>query len=385
MANEQTTSITPDALPDNRVGYVLSGDRGGQIVLGLLAVIAVAVPIGNLAVPEGSGFHVPNYIVSLIGKYLCFALLALALDLVWGYCGLLSLGHGAFFALGGYAMGMYLMREANPASLPNFMQFLAWDGYPWYWWGFEFFPLAALMVLLAPGALAFVFGWLAFRSRVSGVYFSIMSQAMVFALNLAFTRQEMGFGGTNGLKNFDTILGFDLAKASTNVGLLVASAVAVAIGYLVSRYITRSRLGRVVMAVRDAEPRVRSVGYRVDRYKLWVFTVSAMLAGVAGALFVPQSGIITPRQFEPVLSIEIVVWVATGGRGTLYGALVGAGVVNYAETLLTNWYPDLWLFALGGLFVFVTIFMPRGIVGVIKQCWGLRPSDWLRRIKEARA
>ena len=369
MANEQTTSITPDALPDNRVGYVLSGDRGGQIVLGLLAVIAVAVPIGNLAVPAGSGFHVPNYIVSLIGKYLCFALLALALDLVWGYCGLLSLGHGAFFALGGYAMGMYLMREANPASLPNFMQFLAWDGYPWYWWGFEFFPLAALMVFIAPGALAFVFGWLAFRSRVSGVYFSIMSQAMVFALNLAFTRQEMGFGGTNGLKNFDTILGFDLAKASTDAGLLVASAVAVAIGYLVSRYITRSRLGRVVMAVRDAEPRVRSVGYRVDRYKLWVFTVSAMLAGVAGALFVPQSGIITPRQFEPVLSIEIVVWVATGGRGTLYGALVGAGVVNYAKTLLTNWYPDLWLFALGGLFVLVTIFMPQGIVGVIKQSW----------------
>lgn len=365
MTTSKTQSVTPDALPANRLSRVLAGDRGGQIVLGVVAAIAIAVPIGNLLVPEGGALHVPTYTVSLIGKYLCFALLALALDLVWGYCGLLSLGHGAFFSLGGYAMGMYLMREANKQSLPNFMSFLEWQSYPWYWYGFDLFPFAAVMILLAPGALAFVFGWLAFRSRVSGVYFSIMSQAMVFALMLSFNRQEMGFGGTNGLKNFDTLLGFDLGAAGTKNGLLVASAVAVIIGYVITRYMTRSRAGRVLMAIRDAEPRVRSVGYRVDRYKLWAFTVSAVLAGVAGALFVPQVGIITPRQFDPVQSIEIVVWVALGGRGTLYGALVGAGVVNWAKTVLTSAYPDAWLFVLGGLFVVVTLFLPRGVVGIV--------------------
>jgi urea transport system permease protein len=386
MTTSNTNSLTPDALPANRLSSVLAGDRGGQIVLAIVAAIAVGVPIGNLAVPEGSVFYVPGYTVGIIGKYLCFALLALSLDLVWGYCGLLSLGHGAFFSLGGYAMGMYLMREANDEGLPNFMEFLAWESYPWYWYGFDHFPFAALMVLVAPGALAFVFGWLAFRSRVSGVYFSIMSQAMVFALMLAFNRQEMGFGGTNGLKNFSTILGFDLGAPATQNGLLVASAVAVIIGYLICRYITRSRAGRVVMAVRDAEPRVRSVGYRVDRFKLWVFTVSAVLAGVAGALFVPQVGIITPSQLNPVESIQIVVWVAMGGRGTLYGALVGAGVVNYARTLLTSAYPELWLFVLGGLFVVVTIFLPRGLVGIVDTLWKQGPSALARpfkRVKEA--
>lgn len=366
MTTSTTHNVTPEALPDNRLSRVLSGDLGGQIVLGVVLAIAVLVPIGNLAVQPGSVFYVPDYTVTLLGKYMCFALLALALDLVWGYCGLLSLGHGAFFSLGGYAMGMYLMREANEQSLPNFMSFMEWQSYPWYWFGFDMFPFAAIMIFVAPGVLAFVFGWLAFRSRVSGVYFSIMSQAMVFALMLAFNRQEMGFGGTNGLKNFDTLLGFDLGAASTKSGLLVASAIAVVLGYVVSRYITRSRAGRVLMAVRDAEPRVRSVGYRVDRYKLWVFTVSALLAGVAGALFVPQVGIITPRQFNPVESIQIVVWVALGGRGTLYGALVGAGIVNWGRTMLTSAYPNAWLFVLGGLFVLVTIFLPRGVVGIIK-------------------
>lgn len=381
MTTSNSHSVTPDALPDNRLSRVLAGDRGGQIVLGVVAAIAIAVPIGNLAFPEGSALHVPGYTVSLIGKYLCFALLALALDLVWGYCGLLSLGHGAFFSLGGYAMGMYLMREANEQSLPNFMSFLEWETYPWYWYGFDSFPFAALMVLVAPGVLAFVFGWLAFRSRVSGVYFSIMSQAMVFAMMLAFNRQEMGFGGTNGLKNFDTLLGFDLGAATTKNGLLVASALAVAIGYIISRYMTRSRGGRVLMAIRDAEPRVRSVGYRVDRYKLWVFTVSALLAGVAGALFVPQVGIITPRQFNPVESIEIVVWVALGGRGTLYGALVGAGIVNWGQSLLTSAYPDAWLFVLGALFVVVTIFLPRGVVGIVKTLSEHGVSPVLKRLK----
>jgi urea transport system permease protein len=381
MTTSETNSVSPEALPANRLSRILAGDRGGQIMLGIVAAIAIAVPIGNLAVPEGAALHVPGYTVSLIGKYLCFALLALALDLVWGYCGLLSLGHGAFFSLGGYAMGMYLMREANEDSVPNFMSFLEWQSYPWYWFGFDIFPFAALMILVAPGVLAFVFGWLAFRSRVSGVYFSIMSQAMVFAMMLAFNRQEMGFGGTNGLKNFDTLLGFDLGAPATKSGLLVASAIAVILGYIVSRYMTRSRAGRVLMAIRDAEPRVRSVGYRVDRYKLWAFTVSALLAGVAGALFVPQVGIITPRQFDPVQSIEVVVWVALGGRGTLYGALVGAGLVNWSKSLLTSAYPDAWLFVLGGLFVLVTLFLPRGVVGIVQTLRENGVTTLLKKLK----
>lgn len=352
---------------------LLKGDTGGQVMLGLLLAVAVVVPVLNLAVPEGSPLHVSTYTVTLLGKYLTYALLAVAVDLVWGYLGILSLGHGAFFALGGYAMGMYLMRQIGDRGvygdpiLPDFMVFLDWQSLPWFWHGFDMFWLAALMVMLVPGALAFVFGWLAFRSRVTGVYLSIITQALTYALMLAFFRNEMGFGGNNGLTDFKDILGFDLQADSTRVGLFVASAVALALGYLACRWIVTSKLGRVAVAIRDAEPRVRFIGYRVDRVKVAIWTFSAMLAGIAGALYVPQVGIINPGEFSPLNSIELVVWVAVGGRATLYGAVIGAIVVNYGKTYFTGAFPEAWLFALGGLFVLVTLFLPQGIAGLFRQ------------------
>ena len=345
-------------------------------MLALLLAVAIAVPILNLAVPESSAAHLSTYSVTLLGKYLTYALLALAVDLVWGYLGILSLGHGAFFALGGYAMGMYLMREigdrgvyGNPV-LPDFMVFLNWKELPWFWHGLDHFWLAALMVVLAPGVLAFVFGWLAFRSRVTGVYLSIITQALTYALMLAFFRNEMGFGGNNGLTDFKDILGFDLQSDSTRIGLFLASALAVALGYLACRYVVASRLGRVAVAIRDAEARTRFIGYRVERVKLWVFTFSAALAGIAGALYVPQVGIINPGEFSPLNSIELVIWVAVGGRATLYGAVVGAILVNYAKTYFTGVFPEAWLFALGGLFVLVTLFLPRGLIGLLPRSRG---------------
>jgi len=348
-------------------------DRGGSFLLGALFLIAVVVPVLNLAVPESSPFHISTYTVTLIGKYLCYALLALALDLVWGYCGILSLGHGAFFALGGYAMGMYLMRQigdrgvyGNP-ELPDFMVFLDWQELPWYWLGFDMFWFAMLMVVLVPGLLAFVFGWFSFRSRVTGVYLAIITQALTFALMLAFFRNEMGFGGNNGMTDFKDILGFDLHADSTRIVLFLASVAALTGGYLVSWFIVNSKLGRVVVAIRDAESRTRFVGYQVERYKLWLFVFSAVLAGIAGALYVPQVGIINPGEFAPLNSIELVIWVAVGGRGMLYGAVLGALLVNYAKTYFTTAFPELWLFALGALFVLVTILLPRGIVGLLKR------------------
>ena len=352
---------------------VLAGDRGGQLLLGSLAVVSVAVAFLNLAVPASSALHVSSYTVTLLGKYFCYALLAVSLDLVWGYCGILSLGHAAFFALGGYAMGMYLMREigtrgvyGNPV-LPDFMVFLNWKHLPWYWYGFDHFWFAALMVLAVPALLALVFGWLAFRSRVTGVYLSIITQALTYALMLAFFRNEMGFGGNNGLTDFKDLIGFNLQSNPTQVGLFVASAAALALGYVLSRYVVRSKLGAVVTAVRDGESRARFLGYRVEHYKLWVFVFSAMLAGVAGALYVPQIGIINPSEFSPLNSIELVVWVAVGGRGTLYGAALGAILVNYAKTYFTAALPNVWLFALGGLFVVVTVLLPRGLIGLGRQ------------------
>jgi len=344
---------------------------GGRIFLAIVIAAAVLVPLFNLAVPEGSALHVPNYVVSLLGKYLCYALLAISVDLIWGFCGILSLGHGAFFALGGYAMGMYLMRQIGDrgvygnAELPDFMVFLDWTELPWYWHGFDVFAFAALMVFLAPGALALVFGWLAFRSRVTGVYLSIITQAMTFALMLAFFRNDMGFGGNNGMTDFKEILGFDLRSDGTRAGLFAASAVALALGYLLCRWIVASKLGRVLIAIRDAENRVRFLGYRVEHYKLFVFTVSAMLAGLAGALYVPQVGIINPGEFAPPISIEIVIWVAVGGRGSLYGAALGAVLVNYAKTYFTGALPEAWLYMLGGLFIATTLFLPKGLVGTV--------------------
>jgi urea transport system permease protein len=351
----------------------MRGDRGGQVMLAVLAVVAVVAPILNLAVPEGSPWHLSTFTVTLLGKYLTYALLAVAVDLVWGYLGILSLGHGAFFALGGYAMGMYLMRQIGDRGvygdpvLPDFMVFLDWKELPWFWQGFDMFWFAALMVILVPGVLAFIFGWLAFRSRVTGVYLSIITQALTYALMLAFFRNEMGFGGNNGLTDFKDILGFDLQSDATRIGLFLASALALALGYIACRWIVTSKLGRVAVAVRDAEPRVRFIGYRVDRVKVAIWTFSAMLAGIAGALYVPQVGIINPGEFSPLNSIELVVWVAIGGRATLYGAVIGAILVNYGKSYFTGAFPEAWLFALGGLFVLVTLFLPQGIAGLLRQ------------------
>jgi urea transport system permease protein len=338
----------------------------------LLIVIALlaALPLLNLFVPPSSPFYLPDFAVKLIGKWLCFAILALAIDLVWGYVGILSLGHGAFFALGGYAMGMYLMRTIgdrgvykNP-MLPDFMVFLNWKELPWYWYGFDNFLFALLMVVLVPGLVAFVFGWLAFRSRITGVYLSIITQAMTFALMLAFFRNDMGFGGNNGMTDFKDILGFPLNTDATRAGLYWASLIMLALTFLLCRMLVRSKLGRVLTAVRDAESRVRFLGYSVTNYKLFAFTLSAMIAGVAGALYTPQVGIINPSEFSPASSIEAVIWVAVGGRGSLVGAIVGAFAVNGAKSWLTSYAPEYWLFILGGMFIAVTLFMPRGIVGL---------------------
>jgi urea transport system permease protein len=348
-------------------------DRWGNSLLFVLVVVCVLVIVGNLVVPEGSALHVPTWVVTLVGKYLALALLALSVDLIWGYAGILSLGHGAFFALGGYAMGMYLMRQigdrgvyGNP-ELPDFMVFLNWQELPWYWHGFDQFWFALVMVLLAPGLLAYVFGWLAFRSRVTGVYLSIITQALTYALLLAFFRNEMGFGGNNGLTDFKDILGFSLKADSTRVALFVSSAMALALGYILCRWVTRSKFGRVLVAVRDAENRTRFVGYKVESYKLAVFVLSACIAGIAGALYVPQVGIINPGEFSPLNSIELVIWVAVGGRGTLYGAVVGALLVNYLKTYFTGVLPEVWLFFLGALFVLATMFLPKGIVGMLQR------------------
>jgi len=345
-------------------------ERSTQIFLGVLLAALALVTLLHVAVPPDNPLHVGAYTVNLFGKYLSYALLAVAVDLVWGYLGILSLGHGAFFAIGGYAMGMYLMRQIGDRGtyghpvLPDFMVFLNWDSLPWFWHGFDMAWLAFAMVLLAPGLLALVFGFLAFRSRVTGVYLSIITQALTFALMLAFFRNEMGFGGNNGLTDFREIVGFDLRSDATRLGLFLATGVALALGYILCRAIVTSKLGRVSVATRDAEARTRFLGYRVERFQLFVFVVSAMLAGLAGALYVPQVGIINPSEFSPIFSIEIVLWVALGGRATLYGAVIGAILVNYAKTIFTGVMPDAWLFALGAMFVLVTVFLPKGVAGL---------------------
>ncbi len=340
------------------------------LVVGGLVLLALVVPVLNMLVAESSALHMSTFGVTLLGKYMCYALLALSVDLIWGYCGILSLGHGAFFALGGYAMGMHLMRQigdrgvyGNPL-LPDFMVFLNWQELPWFWWGFSNFGFAMSMVVIVPGLLALVFGWFAFRSRVNGVYLSIITQAMTYALLLAFFRNEMGFGGNNGLTDFKEILGFNLQADGTRVALLVATLISLSIAYVICRLITASRFGRVVVSIRDAEDRTRFLGYRVEYYKLWIFVFSAMIAGIAGALYVPQVGIINPGEFAPLFSIELVIWVAIGGRGTLYGAIAGAILINFAKTQLTGIFPEAWIFVLGGIFVLGTLYLPRGIVGL---------------------
>ena len=334
------------------------------VVLGGALLLAVL----NLMFPA----QVPTYVVSLFGKYLAYAILALAVDLVWGFAGILSLGHAAFFALGGYAMGMYLMRQIGTrgqygAALPDFMVFLNWHELPWFWLGFDWFPFALIMAMLVPAVLAALFGYFAFRSRVSGVYLSIITQALTYALLLAFFRNDMGFGGNNGLTDFKELLGAPLSAPTTRAGLLVVTAAVLCGCYALARWLTRSRFGKVLVAVRDAESRTRFLGYRPENYKLVMWTISAAMAGIGGALYVPQVGIINPGEFAPTNSIEAVIWVAVGGRGTLIGAILGAVLVNLAKTILTGQLPELWLFALGALFIVVTLFLPRGIVGSFRR------------------
>jgi urea transport system permease protein len=348
-------------------------DRGATAFLVLLGAIAIAVPGLNLLLPASSPFHLSSYLVALFGKYACYAILALSIDLIWGYCGILSLGHGAFFALGGYAMGMYLMRQIGTRGVyadpirPDFMVFLNWPELPVYWYGFQHFGYALLMIVLVPGALAFVFGWFAFRSRVTGVYLSIITQALTFALMLGFFRNNFGFGGNNGLTDFKDILGFNVQAQGTRAALFAISILALMIGFFICRAVVTSKFGKVLVAIRDAETRTRFLGYRVEAYKLFVFTLSACMAGIAGALYVPQVGIINPSEFSPGNSIEAVIWVAVGGRGTLTGAVLGAVLVNYGKTYFTSGVlAPYWLFMLGGLFIAVTLLLPRGVVGTVR-------------------
>ena len=338
-----------------------------SLVLGLLVLaILVAMPLLHL-LPAEHTLHISAYSLTLVGKILCYAIVALALDLVWGYAGLLSLGHGLFFALGGYAMGMYLMRQSAGDGLPAFMSFLAWTELPWYWYGTSSFLWAMCLVVLAPGLLALVFGFFAFRSRIKGVYFSIMTQALTFAGMLLFFRNETGFGGNNGFTDFKRILGHDITSPGMRVTLFALSAALLIACLVLGRYLVSSRFGRVLAAIRDAESRVMFIGYNPLHYKLFIWTLSAMLCGLAGALYVPQVGIINPSEMSPANSIEIAVWVAVGGRGTLVGAVLGAGIVNLAKSVFTVYLPEYWPFVLGFLFIVVTLYLPDGVVGLWRK------------------
>ena len=342
--------------------------RGWLLTFGLLFAAIILLPILNIFVPEESFFYIPDFIFPLLGKYLCYAMVALAVDLIWGYTGILSLGHGVFFSIGGYAMGMYLMRSIGKegvykSDLPDFMVFLDWKELPWYWYGFDYFSFALLIVFVLPGLFAFVFGYFAFRSRIKGVYFAIITQAMTYALMLLFFRNNTGFGGNNGLTDFKRILGYSLQDSSTKMGLFMVTALVLFLSYIISRYIVKSKLGRVLTAIRDVESRVMFSGYNTLHYKLFIWTVSAFLCGLAGALYVPQVGIINPSEMQPTNSIEMAIWVAVGGRGTLIGALLGAGLVNIAKSWFTVAAPDYWLYFLGVLFIVVTLFLPKGFLG----------------------
>jgi urea transport system permease protein len=351
---------------------LLLGIRGWAGVTIALAVVAVIVPIANLLVPVGSAFHLSEYAVQLIAKIMCYAMCALAMDLIWGYTGILSLGHGLFFALGGYAMGMYLMRQIGregqyQADLPDFMVFLDWKELPWSWWNTDQFWWAMLLVVLVPGLLAFVFGFFAFRSRVKGVYFSIITQALTFAAMLLFFRNATGFGGNNGFTDFKRILGFPITTPETRAALFGITGFFLLLTLVLARWLVTSKMGRVLTAIRDAETRVAFCGYNTVHYKVAIFTLSAVLCGIAGALYVPQVGIINPGEMSPANSIEIAIWVAVGGRGTLLGAAFGAGLVNGAKSFFTQAFPEYWLFFLGLIFILVTLFLPRGVAGLLSK------------------
>ncbi|GBQ13793.1 urea short-chain amide or branched-chain amino acid transporter permease [Swaminathania salitolerans LMG 21291] len=349
--------------------------RSVRLAAGLVLLLSAVLSLGSL-LPQQGVFSVSPFVVTIVGKYLSYAFLALAIDLVWGFAGILTLGHAAFFALGGYAMGMYLTREIGArgvygnAHLPDFMVFLSWSDLPWYWMGSEHFAVSVLLVLLVPGALAALFGWLAFRSRVSGVYLSIITQALTFALMLAFFQNGLGFGGNNGLTDFKDVLGFDLHQARTRAALLALTGVFLAGSLMLARWVVSGRFGRLLVAVRDAESRTRFMGYRPDHAKLLVWILSAMIAAVGGAFYVLQVGIINPGEFTPGNSIEAVIWVAVGGRGTLSGAVLGAVLVNFGKTLFTAWMPEFWLYGLGFLFIATTLFLPCGLVGLVGSMGG---------------
>lgn len=356
--------------------------KTGWVALAIFALITwVGVPVAHVMLPDTHPLHMSAYIVSLLGKILCYMVVAVAMDLIWGYAGILSLGHGLFFALGGYAFGMYLMRQIGRdgsygADLPDFMVFLDWKELPWFWMGSDSFLWALFLVVAVPGVVAFVFGWFAFRSRIKGVYFSIITQALTYAAMLLFFRNETGFGGNNGFTDFKRILGFAITAPETRVVLFGLSATLLALCLILGRYLVTSRFGRVLAAIRDAESRVMFIGYNPLHYKLFIWTLSAVLCGLAGALYVPQVGIINPSEMSPANSIEIAIWVAVGGRGTLVGAVVGAGIVNFAKSWFTVSFPEYWPFFLGFLFIVVTLFLPQGVVGLVRKLLGrMRNGD----------
>ena len=365
-----TVALSPTVVAGPAPTHRLYPRRIWAVILAVYGALVIGVPALHLLVPAGSALHLSDYTVTLVGKILCYATVALAMDLVWGYAGILSLGHGLFFALGGYAMGMYLMRAIGRDGvygdpvLPDFMVFLDWKALPWFWAGSDRFLQQAVLVVLVPALLAFVFGWFAFRSRIRGVYFSIITQALTYAAMLLFFRNQTGFGGNNGFTDFKRILGFQLANPKTRVVLLVLSATLLLGALVLCRALVRSKLGRVLTAVRDAEERVRFCGYDPVSFKLFVWTLSAAICGIAGALYVPQVGIINPSEMSPANSVEIAIAVALGGRGTLLGAILGAALLHGAKSVLTVAFPELWLFVLGLSFIVVTRWLPRGVLGL---------------------
>ncbi len=350
----------------------LLGTRGWIFFLTALITICMVVPVLNLWVPADSVLHMSDYAVALVGKIMCYAICALAMDLIWGYTGILSLGHGLFFALGGYVMGMYLMRQIGTdgnykSNLPDFMVFLDWKTLPWHWTFSDSFIATLLMVVLVPGVLAFVFGYFAFRSRIKGVYFSIITQAMTFAAMLLFFRNETGFGGNNGFTDFKRILDLPIATPAMRMTLFVLTGWALLMSYLFARWLVQSKFGRVLQAIRDAGSRVMFSGYSPLPYKLTIWVISAVMCGIAGALYVPQVGIINPSEMSTANSIEIAVWAAVGGRASLIGPIVGAFLVNGMKSWLTVTAPEFWLYFLGALFIGVTLYMPHGVVGLIQK------------------
>ncbi|WP_077032879.1 urea ABC transporter permease subunit UrtC [Pelomonas sp. KK5] len=376
MTTNPPTTSSPALLPQRPR---LLSPRGWLAVLTAILVVAVLVPVLNLLVPAGNPLHLSDYLVGLVGKIMCYAICALAMDLIWGYTGILSLGHGLFFALGGYAMGMYLMRQIGrdgnyQSDLPDFMVFLDWKTLPWHWALSDSFWFQMAMVLVMPGLLAYVFGFFAFRSRIKGVYFSIITQALTYAAMLLFFRNETGFGGNNGFTDFKRILGISATAPSTRMTLFVITGLVLVGFYLMAKWIVASKFGRVLQAIRDAESRVMFTGYDPLAYKLGIWVLSALMCGVAGALYVPQVGIINPGEMSPAASIEIAIWAAVGGRATLIGPIVGAFFVNGAKSWFTQVFPEFWLYFLGALFIAVTLFLPDGIVGLFKSKKGEKQS-----------